>query len=368
MRILIATALAVVLQAPGDFFTTPLSLEDMKDKQAVVETSMGNFVIEFLPEVAPNHVGYFMKLAKEGAYDGTTFHRVILHGIIQGGDPITKDPDRRNRYGTGGLGILKAEFNEEKHTRGAVSAVRLPGKNDSAGAQFFVCVIDQPSLDGQYTVYGRVVEGMNVVQKISEVPADAKQMATERVEIESVTLRDKPPPEPEPFSTESKAQLAHYRAVLETSFGPVTVELFPDKAPNHVRNFLRLASLGVYDGCSFHRVVPGFVIQTGDLTTRREPPPENAMKWVRNLEPEFNDTLHVPGIVSMARGDDPASASTSFFIVTAEASYLNDKYTAFGKVVDGMRVVKAIEALPTDGETPLTPIYLSKVRVERKDP
>ena len=171
----------------------------------------------------------------------------------------------------------------------------------------------------------------------------------------------------EPFSTETVAELAQYRAILETSFGPVTVELFPEKAPNHVRNFLRLASLGVYDGCSFHRVVPGFVIQTGDLTTRREPPPDKAMKWVRTLDPEFNDTQHVKGVVSMAHGDDPASASTSFFIVTAEASYLDDKYTAFGKVDDGMRIVKAIEALPTDGETPLTPIYLSRVRVERKD-
>lgn len=206
MRILLATALLFVLQARGDFYSTPLGLEDMTDKQAVVQTSMGDFIIEFLPEVAPNHVGYFMKLAEEGAYDGTTFHRVILHGIIQGGDPITKDPDMRNRYGTGGLGVLRAEFNQEKHTRGAVSAVRLPGKNDSAGAQFFVCVVDQPSLDGQYTVYGRVVEGMNVVQKISEVPADPKQMATERVEIRAVTLRDKPPPEPDPPSTETDGE------------------------------------------------------------------------------------------------------------------------------------------------------------------
>jgi len=206
MKILLATALLFVLQTSGDFFTTPLGVEDMKDKQAVVKTSMGTFLIEFLPEVAPNHVGYFMKLAQEGAFDGTTFHRVILHGIIQGGDPVTKDPDMRNRYGTGGLGVLRAEFNKEKHTRGAVSAVRLPGKNDSAGAQFFVCVVDQPSLDGQYTVYGRVVDGMNVVQKISEVPADPKQMATERIEIQTVTLRDKPAPEPEHLSTQADGE------------------------------------------------------------------------------------------------------------------------------------------------------------------
>jgi peptidyl-prolyl cis-trans isomerase B (cyclophilin B) len=158
---------------------------------------MGSFVIEFLPQVAPNHVGYFLKLASEGAYDGTTFHRVIKYGIIQGGDPLSKDPEARDRYGTGGLGVLEAEFNEEQHTRGAVSAVRIPGKPDSAGSQFFICVTDQLPLDGQYSLFGRVVEGIEIVQKISEVPADEKTIATERVEIVSVTVRDKPAPDPE---------------------------------------------------------------------------------------------------------------------------------------------------------------------------
>ncbi|HEX9725944.1 MAG TPA: peptidylprolyl isomerase, partial [Vicinamibacteria bacterium] len=121
--------------------------------------------------------------------------RVIKYGIIQGGDPLTRNETARDRHGTGGLGVLKAEFNEEPHTRGAVSAVRLPGKPDSAGSQFFVCVTDQPSLDGQYTLFGRVLEGMDVVQAISEIPADEKTIATERVEIVSVTVRDAPPPD-----------------------------------------------------------------------------------------------------------------------------------------------------------------------------
>jgi peptidyl-prolyl cis-trans isomerase B (cyclophilin B) len=196
MRTLLTGFLLVLIQAKGDLFTTSLSLAEMQDKQAVVETTMGSFIIEFLPQVAPNHVGYFMKQASEGSYDGTTFHRVIKYGIIQGGDPLSKDPEARDRYGTGGLGLLKAEFNQESHTRGTVSAVRIPGKPDSAGSQFFVCVTDQTALDGQYTVYGRVVEGMEVVEKISEIPTDDKTQATERVEIVSVTLRDKPDAEP----------------------------------------------------------------------------------------------------------------------------------------------------------------------------
>ena len=191
MKLLAFGALLAFIQATSAFFTTPLTTEEMASKQAVVETTMGNFVIEFLPEVAPNHVGYFLKLASEGAYDGTSFHRVIKYGIIQGGDPLSKDPAARDRYGTGGLGVLASEFSEEKHTRGAVSAVRIPGKPDSAGSQFFICVTDQLPLDGQYSVYGRVVEGIEVVQKISEVPADEKTIATERVEVVSVKIREK---------------------------------------------------------------------------------------------------------------------------------------------------------------------------------
>jgi peptidyl-prolyl cis-trans isomerase B (cyclophilin B) len=358
-------ALTLALALSQELFQTPLALSEMQAKQAVIETTLGEFVIEFLPEKAPNHTGYFLKLVAEDQYTGTTFHRVVKYGIIQGGDPKTKDPSARDQFGTGGLGVLAREPNDEKHTRGAVSAVQIPGKPDSAGSQFFVVVTDQPSLDGVYTVYARVVEGTSVVQRISETPVDEAGLATERVEITKVTIRDRPPPEVPPFSTESVEELKQYRAVLVTSFGEITVELFPDKAPNHVRNFLRLAEVGAYDGCAFHRIVPGFVIQTGFLQTRSEPPSERVEKYVTNLEPELNDVLHEPGILSMARGDELASASTSFFIVTGSASSLDHKYTAFGRVIDGMLVVKAIEAVPTDGDTPLGRVQLSKVRVER---
>ena len=346
-------------------FTTPLALEEMQDKQAVLETSLGEIVLDLLPASAPNHVGYFMKLASEGAYDGTAFHRVIKYGIIQGGDPVTRDPGARDRFGTGGLGVLKREPSDEKHTRGAVSAVQVPGQPDSAGSQFFIVVTDQPTLDGQYTVFARVSEGMRVVERISEIPVDEKGLATERVDIVKVTIRDRPPPEIPPFSTESIDELQHYRAVLVTSFGEITLELFPGLAPNHVRNFLRLVELGAYDGVAFHRIVPGFVVQTGFLATRTEPVPERVEKYVTTLDPEFSPTPHVAGIVSMAHGDDPASANTSFFIVTGDAASLDGKYTVFGRVVDGMNVVKAIEAVPTDGETPLARVELSRASLER---
>jgi peptidyl-prolyl cis-trans isomerase B (cyclophilin B) len=349
---------------PAPAFKTPLSLTEMSNKQAVVDTTAGTFVIDLRPDLAPNHVGYFMKLAREGAYEGTTFHRVVRLGIIQGGDPLSKDPGKVKLYGTGGLGVLERELSSEKATRGAVGAVLQPGKPDSAGAQFFVCVTDQPTLDGQYTIFGRVSEGTGVVEKVSHVPADERGMVTERVEIRSVTIRDTPPPVPEPFADETAAGLAQYRAVLITSAGEITLEFFPDKAPEHVRNFLRLASAGIYDGTSFHRVVRGFVIQTGSLDTRG-PLTEKQQKLVRTLPPEFNDIKHTPGILSMARGDDPASASTSFFIMTGDAITLDGKYTVFGRVVEGLDVVRKIEQAPVDGQKPVERIDIKATRIVR---
>ena len=343
-------------------FVNKLPVAEMTNKQAVVNTTEGEFVIDLRPDLAPNHVGYFIKLAREGAFNGTTFHRVVKHGIIQGGDPLSKDPSRAKQYGTGGLGVLKAEFTSEPTTRGAVAAVLQPGKPDSGGAQFFVCVTDQAALTGKYTVFGRVSEGLDVVQKISEASASAEGVPTSRIEIVSVTIRETPEPEPEPFSTETPAELSAYRAVLETSAGPVIVEFFADKAPEHVRNFLRLAQGGVFDGMAFHRIVRGFAVQTGSVGSRG-PLTEKQQKLVRTMQPEFNDTKHVKGILSMARGDDPASATTSFFIVTADAPSLDGKYTAFGRVVDGLQVVEAIEASPVNGETPVNRIELRTIRL-----
>ena len=350
-------------QGAAPRFRTTLTPDQMKGKQAVVQTALGTFVIQLLPEAAPNHVGYVIDRARAGAYDGTTFHRAIKHGIIQGGDPLSKDPAQIGQYGTGGLGILDAEIGPEKMTRGAVAAVLQPGKPDSGGSQFFIAVTDQPALDGQYTIFGRVVEGMEVVQKISEAATDANGRVAERIEMTHVTIRDAPPAEPEPFVAETVEDLARYRAVLETNLGTITLAFLPDRAPGHVRNFLRLASLGAYDGTAFHRVVRGFVLQGGMLNTRTEALPQRAQQYVRMLAPEFNDTPHVKGTLSMARTDDPGSASTSFFICTGPAPSLDGKYTVFGQVVDGMGVVDAIDAAPVDGETPTQRIEVTKVTV-----
>jgi cyclophilin family peptidyl-prolyl cis-trans isomerase len=347
------------------FFTSALQASEIRNKQAVLETTHGTIVLDLLADAAPTHVAHFITRAREGAYNGTTFHRVIAMGIIQGGDPLSKDPAMAAKYGSGGLGVLRFEPNAEKHTRGAVSAVLVPGNRDSAGSQFFIAVTDQPTLDGQYTVFARVVEGINVAQKISTEPA-ANNVPATRIEIRRVTIREKPAPVPEPFSSSTAEELAGYRAVIVSSAGSITLEFFPDRAPNHVRQFLRLASSGVYDGTAFHRIVPGFVIQGGHMPTRREPLDERQTSFVRLLQPEFNATPHLRGILSMARLDDPASASSSFFIVLAPAPSLDGKYTVFGHVVDGLDVVQKIEAAPLNGEAPITRIDVSTVTVEKK--
>lgn len=333
-------------------------------KQAVVETTAGTFIVDFDDSAAPNQVAHFIATAQAGGYDSTIFHRVIRNGMVQGGDPLSKDPAKRSSYGTGGLNAVKAEARAAKMTRGSVAAVTIPGRPDSAGAQFFIVLADQPALDGQYTVFARVSDGMEVLFKISETPVDAAGLTTDRVEIVKVTVRETPP---EPFVTETAAQLATHLAVLDTSAGPITIELFADKAPETVRQFLRLAAAGVYNGMAFHRVAPGFVIQTGALNTRQGPLTEKQQALVRNLAPEFNDTKHVKGIVSMARGDDPGSASTSFFICVGTSTALDGVYTAFGRVRDGMAAVDAIEAAPRTGEAPNSRIDLTSVRVINRE-
>jgi peptidyl-prolyl cis-trans isomerase B (cyclophilin B) len=344
-------------------YKTLLTPAQMTNKQAAIETSLGTFVIDLRPDLAPNHVGYFIKTATEGGYNGTIVHRIVRDGIIQGGDPLTKDKTKASLYGTGGLGVLNAEHSAEPFTRGAVAAALRPNQPNSGGAQFFICVSDQPALAGQFSIFGRVSEGMDVAQKISELQADARGAPMDRVTIVSVTIRDTPPPAPVPFANDTAEQLAAHRAVIETTVGSITLAFDAGKAPEHIRNFLQLAQAGVFDSTAFHRVVRGFVAQAGALNTRSAPLSDTQQKLVHRLQPEFSETKHVRGIVSMARGDDPASATTSFFVVLGDAPNLDGKYSVFGHVVDGMDTLAKIESTQVNGESPVIRIDILHVRV-----
>jgi cyclophilin family peptidyl-prolyl cis-trans isomerase len=154
------------------------TMEEAKGKLAVIETNLGTIKFKFLEDKAPGHTKNFVDLAKKGFYDGTRFHRVIPGFMIQGGDPNSKTGDR-SRMGTGDPGYkIKAEFNDTKHVRGIVSMARSSDP-DSAGCQFFICVATASSLDNQYTAFGEVVEGMEVVDKIVNLKRDSRDNPVE---------------------------------------------------------------------------------------------------------------------------------------------------------------------------------------------
>ena len=149
---------------------------------------MGEIVIRFFPDVAPGHVKNFVKLSQEGFYNGTTFHRIIPGFMIQGGDPNSKNPDR-SMHGMGGPGYkIKAEFNSKPHKRGIVSMARA-NDPDSAGSQFFICVADANFLDWQYTVFGEVISGMDVADKVVNLKRDGRDNPLERIEM-TVTVEE----------------------------------------------------------------------------------------------------------------------------------------------------------------------------------
>lgn len=155
---------------------------------AVIKTSAGEMVVEFWPDVAPKTVENFKKLAKEGFYDGTAFHRVIKGFMIQGGDPLTKDATKEARWGTGDPGYkIKAEFNERSHTRGVLSMARSQDP-DSAGSQFFICHGNPTFLDRQYTAFGKLIKGDDVLEKIATTPTHPPDRPNTRQGVESIKI------------------------------------------------------------------------------------------------------------------------------------------------------------------------------------
>ena len=156
-------------------------------------------------------------------------------------------------------------------------------------------------------------------------------------------------------------------AILTTNRGRIVVKFFPEKAPNHVKNFLKLAKTHFYDGTKFHRVIPGFMIQGGDPNTKTD----DTSTWGQggpgyNINAEFNDILHTPGILSMARTGDPNGAGSQFFVMVAKYPSLDNQYSVFGQVIEGLDVADKIVASPRDeNDRPLKPQILQKVEVTK---
>src|SRR5258705_5894460 len=166
---------------------------NLSNEVAVIKTNEGDMVVQFWTDAAPNTIENFKKLARQGFYDGTIFHRIVKEFMIQGGDPNSKDPAKENSYGQGGPGYnIKAEFNDHSHDRGVVSMARGPDP-DSAGSQFFICLAPVHRLDHQYTTFGKLIKGDNVLEKIGDTPVTKNSRGeqskpTKRVVIESVKI------------------------------------------------------------------------------------------------------------------------------------------------------------------------------------
>lgn len=339
---------------------------DYDNLEAVLDTSSGQIVIEFFAKDAPRHVEYFVKTARSGAYDGTTFHRLVKYALIQGGDPLSKSPRDRARYGTGGLGVgLPDEVNKNKHKPGAVSSVLQavrPGSSDvkpgTSGSQFFIVLnagTGQANLDPTFTVFGRVVEGMDVATSISTAAASAAGVANERIEIKKITIREKTP---------TVEQMKAMHATIETSMGNIKLQLLPESAPQTTRAFVRNVRSGLYDGVTFFRVSQGYFMEAGYLDTwPQDSPNRNRIFSLWPSLAEKNSFKQERGTVSARQGDD-GTTGWYFFIISKDNPALDGKHVPFAKIIEGLDVVDKIAASEVDGDKPKQRIEIKKITVQ----
>jgi peptidyl-prolyl cis-trans isomerase B (cyclophilin B) len=193
LSIILAIALVSAVVFAADEKKEQKSPMNSSNEVAVIKTSEGDMVVQFWTDAASSTVENFKKLARQGFYDGTIFHRIVKGFMIQGGDPNSKDPAKENSYGQGGPGYnIKAEFNDHSHDRGVISMARGPDP-DSAGSQFFICLAPVHRLDHQYTTFGKLIKGQDVLEKIGDTSVTRNSMGepskpTKRVVIESIKI------------------------------------------------------------------------------------------------------------------------------------------------------------------------------------
>ena len=331
-----------------------------KYEATITVKDMGDIELLLDADTAPITVTNFKELADEGFYDGLTFHRVIEGFMIQGGDP--------KGDGTGGSSQeIVGEFsangvkNDISHTRGVISMARSDDM-DSASSQFFIVHQDSTFLDGQYAAFGYVTSGMEIVDKIAtETPVtddNGTVKAGYKPVIKTITVKkskDDVSVSTETLSTASdytpnEGDVLHHAVIKVKDMGEIRVALNETVAPITVQNFIKLANEGFYDGLTFHRVIEGFMIQGGDPKADGTGGSDTEIKGEFSENGVENNIPHVRGVISMARNSvSMDSASSQFFIVHENATYLDGQYAAFGYVTEGMDIVDKIAT-----ETPVT--------------
>jgi peptidyl-prolyl cis-trans isomerase B (cyclophilin B) len=192
LSILFATLLTAVVLVAEEKIQKEAPMNS-SNEVAVIKTSEGDMVVQFWTDAAPKTIENFKKLARSGFYDGTIFHRIVKEFMIQGGDPNSKDPAKEDSYGAGGPGYkIKAEFNDHPHDRGVISMAREPDP-DTAGSQFFICLAPVHRLDHQYTTFGKLIKGDDVLEKIGDTPVERNSQGevskpTKRVVINKIEI------------------------------------------------------------------------------------------------------------------------------------------------------------------------------------
>ena len=389
LSVLLATLMIFALFScgtkKGNLTFTSSTIGDIKD---VVKVEMGvknygEITLELYHDVAPKTVENFVTLASDGFYNGLTFHRIVSGFMIQGGDPDGNGSGGSDKNIPGEFALNGFE-NNLSHERGVISMARANDPN-SASSQFFICHGDAQTLDGSYAAFGKVVEGMETVDAIASVNTvydsygREKSVPTKDVIIDYVIILEQydrdgeDAAEREPMETKSEAELYKDPIEVEMSVkghGKITLELYPNLAPETVANFVDLASKGFYDGLTFHRIVSGFMIQGGDPDGNGTGGSDKNIKGEFQMNGHYNPLSHKRGVISMARSTSPDSASSQFFICHDNATSLDGQYAAFGKVIEGIETVDSIakveveyNAYGTEKSVPTEDVIIEYVKV-----
>ncbi len=295
-----------------------------------LETERGEITLELFDDKTPITAGSFLDLVQSGFYDGVCFHRVIADFMIQGGDP---DGD-----GRGGPGFTIPDEADRglKHLRGSLSMAKTAAP-DSGGSQFFICHSPQEHLDGIHTVFGRCVQGMEVVDAVRKGDRVLKATAVKLSEHAEAALEAAQKGRVWLWKPDIKDASRGTLVKLQTARGDIVVRLFDETVPIASGNFMGLVEEGFYDGLSFHRVEPDFMIQGGC------PQGDGRGSPGYTIPDEFDTHLrHYRGTLAMARTPRPNSGGSQFYICHCPQPHLDFEYTVFGCCVEGMDVVDEI--------------------------
>ena len=368
LAIMLAAVLLLSVTSCGKTYkSTFTSYEEEKIYVEMVVKDYGLMTIELYPDVAPITVRNFATLVSEGFYDGLTFHRIIEGFMIQGGDPEGTGAGGSEKNITGEFAANGIE-NNLSHDRGVISMARSNDYN-SASSQFFICHQKSDFLDGDYAAFGKVVEGLEVLDSIAVVPTDSNDAPTEKVVIEYAKLVygadnvDKIDTTEETRPDWGRGDSINVEMSVKDN-GIIKLTLDHTQAPITVENFVSLVEEGFYDGLTFHRIIENFMIQGGDPKGTGTGGSDETIKGEFAANYVNNTISHKRGVISMARSQDYNSASSQFFICHADATYLDGQYAAFGQVTEGLDVVDKIATVETnDNDYPDEKIVIEYIKV-----